>query len=87
MLHYYYSIIITIGARIMAVQLVFYVIIELVKGAVMEEKTGLKGKDGAQYVRQQKGHSAILHWVILGVFTLWILPIYYTISKNHYWHA
>lgn len=46
-----------------------------------------QSRDKAQYVRQQKGHSLILHWFVLGVFTLWILPIYYTVSPNHYWHA
>lgn len=46
-----------------------------------------QAQDKAQYVRQQKGHSAILHWIFLGPFTLWILPIYYTVSPNHYWHA
>lgn len=47
----------------------------------------LKGHDGAVYMRQQKGHSLILHLFLccigVGVFTI---P-YYTISKNHYWHA
>lgn len=46
-----------------------------------------KGKDGAQYVRQQQGHSLIKHILLccvgIGFFTI---P-YYTISKNHYWHA
>ena len=44
-------------------------------------------KPAGQYVRQQKGHSAILHWIFLGPFTLWIVPIYYSLSPNHYWHA
>lgn len=52
-----------------------------------EEKKEAKAKDGAQYVRQQKGHSLILHiflcFVLVGFFTI---P-YYTVSKNHYWHA
>lgn len=47
----------------------------------------LKGKDKAQYVRMQKGHSIILHILLVcvgvGLFTI---P-YITISKNHYWHA
>mgnify|MGYP006923194096 CR=1 FL=1 len=47
----------------------------------------LRGKDKAQYVRQQKGHSLILHILLccvgVGIFTI---P-YITISKNHYWHA
>lgn len=47
------------------------------------------GQDGANYVRQQKGHSIIKH-VILGLCTagfslLWTL--YYAFSPNHYWHA
>ena len=53
----------------------------------MTEKQEVKGKDGAQYVRQQKGHSIILNLlaccILVGFFTI---P-YYTISKNHYWHA
>lgn len=47
----------------------------------------LRGKDKAVYVRQQKGHSLILHILLLfvgvGIFTI---P-YISISKNHYWHA
>jgi len=47
----------------------------------------LKGRDKAVYVRQQKGHSLLLHLILLcfgiGLFTI---P-YITISKNHYWHA
>lgn len=46
----------------------------------------LKGRDKAQYVRQQKGHSLTLH--ILLIFTgigLFTVP-YYSISKNHFWH-
>lgn len=39
------------------------------------------------YVRQQKGHSILLHlclcMVLVGMFTI---P-YYTLSPNHYWHA
>jgi hypothetical protein len=39
------------------------------------------------YVRQQQGHSIILHiflaFVIVGFFTI---P-YYSLSPNHYWHA
>lgn len=52
----------------------------------MYENEIRQSRDKAQYVRQQKGHSALLHWLVLGVFTAWILPIYYTISPNHYWH-
>ena len=45
-----------------------------------------QSRDRAQYVRQQKGHSFILHWCILGVFSVFIVPIYYSVSPNHYWH-
>ena len=53
----------------------------------MTEKktTNLQGKDKAQYVREQKGHSLFL-WICFGWIALWIPAIYYTISKNHYWH-
>jgi len=41
----------------------------------------------SNYVRQQKGHSIILHLflclVAVGLFTI---P-YYSLSPNHYWHA
>jgi hypothetical protein len=46
-----------------------------------------KARDKAVYTRQQKGHSWVKHWLVLGIFTLWILPIYYTVSPNHYWHV
>ena len=45
-----------------------------------------KSKDGTQYIRQQKGHSIILA-IFLGWTTLYILPLYWTFSPNHYWHA
>lgn len=45
-----------------------------------------QARDRAQYVRQQKGHSFILHWFVLGIFTVFIVPIYYSVSPNHYWH-
>ena len=50
------------------------------------EKPVKQARDRAQYVRQQKGHSWLLHWIVLGVFTMWIVPIYYSFSPNHYWH-
>lgn len=50
-----------------------------------KEQQNLQGRDKAQYVRQQKGHSLIL-WIIFGGFLLWIPAIYYTASPNHYWH-
>lgn len=37
------------------------------------------------YVRQQKGHSIILA-ILFGWVSLYILPIYWTVSKGHYWH-
>ena len=42
--------------------------------------------DGANYVRQQKGHSLTKH-LLLGVFVLWIPTVYYAVSPNHYFHA
>lgn len=43
-------------------------------------------RDGANYVRQQKGHSIIL-FLILSCFVIGIpFLIYYTISPNHFWH-
>ena len=54
---------------------------------MVEEKEAPKGKDGAQYFRQQKGHSLTKHiflcFIGVGLFTI---P-YICISKNHYWHA
>lgn len=47
----------------------------------------LQGRDKAIYVRQQKGHSLILHIFLCGIgIGIFTIP-YYTISKNHYWHA
>lgn len=45
-----------------------------------------KARDKAQYVREQKGHSIILH-LLLGIFVVWINVIYISVSPNHYWHA
>jgi len=28
----------------------------------------------------------VLHWLVLGIFTCFIVPIYYSVSPNHYWH-
>jgi hypothetical protein len=42
--------------------------------------------DKAQYVRQQQGHSLVLH-LLIGVCCLWINVIYLSASPNHYWHA
>ena len=49
------------------------------------EKPALKSKSGAQYVRQQQGHSA-LKCIFFGWTTAYILPIYWLISKDHYYH-
>lgn len=53
-------------------------------GPLTSQKINVKRE--AVYTRQQKGHSFILHWFVLGIFTVWIVPIYYTVSPNHYWH-
>lgn len=45
-----------------------------------------QSRDKAQYVRQQKGHSFIMEWLVLGIFTIWIRPIYLALSPNHYFH-
>lgn len=45
-----------------------------------------QARDRAQYVRQQTGHSLILHLTV-GALALWIPALYVTISPNHYWHA
>jgi hypothetical protein len=42
--------------------------------------------DRAQYVRQQKGHSILLH-LLLGWVLLYIPTVYYAISPNHYFHV
>lgn len=44
-------------------------------------------RDGANYVRMQKGHS-ILFWLIMCSVGGIGLPflVYYTVSPNHYWH-
>lgn len=43
---------------------------------------------GQQYVRVQKGHSVII-WLVLSLLTAgvgFIVMLYFTISKNHFWH-
>lgn len=47
---------------------------------------GLTETNQVTYVRQQKGHSIILH-LIFGTFIAWINVLYISVSKNHYWHA
>lgn len=54
--------------------------------AVQVEVPIRQARDKAQYVRQQKGHSFILEWFVLGIFTVWIRPIYLAVSPNHYFH-
>jgi hypothetical protein len=55
--------------------------------AVVSQPKGRQANNmNVSYVRQQKGHSFLLHWFVLGYFTLWIVPIYYSVSPNHYWH-
>lgn len=39
-----------------------------------------------QYVRTQKGHSLVLHLLLMGVGIGLITVPYYTFSPNHYWH-
>ena len=41
--------------------------------------------DKVTYVRNQRGHSIILA-VLFGWTTLYILPIYWLVSKGHYYH-
>lgn len=43
-------------------------------------------RDGANYVRQQKGHSLLLHLFLIGPVTLFIPTIYYAASPNHFFH-
>ena len=51
----------------------------------MTEKN-LQGRDKAQYVRQQKGHSLVLHILLMCVLVGFFTVPYYSIRKNHYWH-
>lgn len=41
---------------------------------------------GKQYVREQKGHSILLHIALMFVGIGFFTVPYYTISKGHYWH-
>lgn len=52
----------------------------------MVESKDLRGGDGAHYIRQQKGHSILLHILLLFCGIGMITIPYYTVSKNHYWH-
>lgn len=54
----------------------------------MEQKTSADGTQNTkqvQYVRNQKGHSVIMA-ILFGWVTLYILPIYWLVSPNHYYH-
>lgn len=62
--------------------------VHCLKGTNIYPMTNVKqSRDKAQYTRQQKGHSVLKHWVLWGWATAFILPIYYSVSPNHYWHA
>lgn len=50
-----------------------------------EKAKAQKPKENIQYVRQQKGHSILLA-IFFGWISLYILPVYWTVSKDHYWH-
>lgn len=54
--------------------------------AVQVEVPVRQARDRAQYVRQQKGHSFIVGWLLLGPITCFIVPLYWSFSPNHYWH-
>jgi hypothetical protein len=64
----------------------YYQSVQPVAAPVAVQTDTRKAADRAQYVRQQKGHSLILH-LTFGVFVLWIPAIYITVSPSHYWHA
>lgn len=53
----------------------------------MNRADGTNLRKDVSYVRQQKGHSLLLHLLLIGPVTLWIPAIYFTVSPNHYWHA
>lgn len=55
-------------------------------GAGRRNRAVRQARDGAQYTRQQKGHSILLH-LLLGAPILWINVFYISLSPNHYWHA
>lgn len=45
-----------------------------------------QARSGAQYVRQQTGHS-LTKLILLDWITLYMRTIYYACSPNHYFHA
>jgi hypothetical protein len=53
----------------------------------MSQSVPRQGRDGAVYVRQQKGVSFTKWVLILGIFTLWIPAIYFAVSPNYFWKA
>lgn len=59
--------------------------VHVVAGPGVVPGVGLRGNDGARYVRQQRGHSLIKH-LLLGWAVMYIPTIYYAVSKNHYFH-
>lgn len=54
--------------------------------ANQQDRNVKQARDRAQYVRQQKGHSWVKEWLVLGIWTLWIRPIYFAVSPNHFYH-
>lgn len=44
-----------------------------------------QARSGAQYVRNQKGHSLFLH-LALGWMLMYLPTAYYAVSPNHYFH-
>ena len=51
------------------------------------QQAPMQGRDGAQYVRQQRPHSLLKHLLLCGVGIGFITIPMYSISKNHYWTA
>jgi len=59
----------------------------IIRNANWKGTTVMKqAQDGANYTRQQKGHSITLH-LLFGVFVLWVPTIYFAASPNHFFHA
>lgn len=54
--------------------------------AIKENADGTQSTNQVHYVRQQKGHSVIFAIFIALPFTAGILPLYWLLSKNHYYH-
>lgn len=62
------------------------------KGIIMAKNTNNINVNVRQssplYVRQQKGHSVLI-WLLISIVTAGlglIVMLYFTISKNHFWH-